>query len=341
MVKLRFASEADLPKIKSFIDDHWKKGHILAHDTELIRWQHGNNATDLDFVLCEEKGDVLGLLGFIDSSRFDPSDDSPSLSLTTWIARSDITTIGVGIAMVRFLQRNHRSLRHSTIGVGVEAQKLLAALGFTVGEMPHHAVFNPTCSNFSIASSPPAIMAYSTVTEESSIVLEDLSPSTTIDERVFISHNETYWPAKSWAYIEGRFVKHPKYRYKMIRFQVDGLDKTVLFCREIEIRCSRLLRCVDMIGSLLEKDIFGRLQHLVSDHGFEYLEIHSFSPESNRLTDVGFVDVSRPDSPVLPGFFEPFVNERRVLRYAHWSSGEITHQPHLFLADSDQDRPNR
>ena len=55
MVKLRFASEADLPKIKSFIDDHWKKGHILAHDTELIRWQHGNNATDLDFVLCEEK----------------------------------------------------------------------------------------------------------------------------------------------------------------------------------------------------------------------------------------------------------------------------------------------
>jgi hypothetical protein len=104
---------------------------------------------------------------------------------------------------------------------------------------------------------------------------------------------------------------------------------------------ARLLRCVDVIGSLLEEELIGRLQSLLVDHGYEYLEIHSCSPESRRLTNVGYVDVRHPDSPVLPGFFEPFINEPRTLRFAYLASHEQSHEAHLFLGDSDQDRPNK
>jgi N-acetylglutamate synthase-like GNAT family acetyltransferase len=340
-VKLRFASEADLPEIQHFIDSYWKKGHILSHDSALLRWQHQSTENKLNFVLCLDNSEILGLLGFIESSRFDPRLSPPALSLALWKVRDDRTTTGVGVALVRYLKSNHKSHQISTIGVADDAQKLLAVLGFTIGEMSHHAVFNPTCSIFKLASGPPTVMVGSTVTEKSSIVVEDLSASTKIGEQIFISHNETYWPVKSWAYIEERFLRHPKYRYKTIRFRTDGLDRTVLFCREIEVHGARLLRCVDVIGSLLEEELVGRLQQLLSGHGFEYLEIHSCSPESTRLTDAGFVDVSHPDSPVLPGFFEPFINEHRVLRFAHWIASDTLHQPHLFLADSDQDRPNQ
>jgi N-acetylglutamate synthase-like GNAT family acetyltransferase len=340
-VQLRFASLDDTARIQDFIDSYWKKNHILSRDVDLITWQHGTIGDRLNFVLCEERDEVLGLLGFIDSSQFDGEIPEPSITLTTWLARSDVRTTGVGVALVRFLMRNCKSQFFSTIGVAVEAQALLGVLGYKTGEMAHHVVFNPDCSEYRIFSGQPHSSPHRGSSPRTSTIVEDFEDSSVIDQKLLDRHNAVHWPMKSRPYLDARFVNHPRYRYKIIRFLRDGEDRSLLICREILANDSRMLRCVDSVGSLLDVEMVGRLTQLLADNGAEYLELHSHSAESLLMTDAGFVDARSDGVPHLPGYFEPFTTEPRILRYAHWSPSASSLTPHLFLADSDQDRPNQ
>lgn len=339
-MQLRFASLDDTTKIQEFIESHWKKNHILSRDAALLTWQHGTIGSRLNFVLCEEREEVLGILGFIDSSQFDNEISEPSVSLTTWLARSDVRTTGVGVALVRFLMRNHGSQHFSTIGVAVEAQSLLGILGYKTGEVCHHVIFNPDCTEHRIFNGRPPTPARISSNNRTSATIEDLDDSSVIAEEILERHNATHWPMKSHHYFDARFVNHPRYRYKIIRFRKDGKDKSVLICREILANGSRMLRCVDSVGSLLDTEMVGRLAQLLAESGSEYLELHSHSPESPLMAQAGFVDARSDGVPHLPGYFEPFTTEPRILRYAHWSTSASSLTPHLFLADSDQDRPN-
>ena len=340
-MQLRFASLDDTARIQDFIDSHWKKNHILSRDVDLITWQHGTIGDRLNFVLCEERDEVLGLLGFIDSSQFDSEIPEPSISLTTWLARSDVRTTGVGVALVRFLMRNCKSRFFSTIGVAVEAQALLGVLGYKTGEMAHHVIFNPDCFEHRILSGRPSTLSRVGASTRTSVTIEDLNDSSVIDLGILERHNALHWPMKSRPYIDARFVHHPRYRYKLIRFRRDGTDRAILICREIVANDSRMFRCVDSVGSLLDVEMVGRLTQLLADNGAEYLELHSHSAESLLMTEAGFVDARSDGVPHLPGYFEPFTTEPRILRYAHWSPSASSLTPHLFLADSDQDRPNQ
>ena len=38
--KIRLAVYNDIPLIMRFIDEHWKKGHILAANRTLFEWQY-------------------------------------------------------------------------------------------------------------------------------------------------------------------------------------------------------------------------------------------------------------------------------------------------------------
>ena len=54
---IRFADYEDITTIMRFIDEYWKKGHILARDSELFEWQY------------VEDGKVNFVLGFDEENR--------------------------------------------------------------------------------------------------------------------------------------------------------------------------------------------------------------------------------------------------------------------------------
>ena len=39
MIKIRQHND-DIPKIMKFIDEHWKKGHIMGNDRTMFEFQH-------------------------------------------------------------------------------------------------------------------------------------------------------------------------------------------------------------------------------------------------------------------------------------------------------------
>ena len=75
---IRFANISDVEKIMSFIDSHWRKGHIMARDRRLFEFQHLWNTNEVSFVIAEEattekhtesaedeNTEIKGILGFI------------------------------------------------------------------------------------------------------------------------------------------------------------------------------------------------------------------------------------------------------------------------------------
>ena len=64
---IRFAKPEDAPRIMKFINEHWKKNHILARDEDFFRYFcfEGEN---LNFVIAEEDNRLMAILGFIPSA---------------------------------------------------------------------------------------------------------------------------------------------------------------------------------------------------------------------------------------------------------------------------------
>lgn len=337
---LRFAGLSDILAIQAFINRHWQKGHILTRNSQLLRWQHGSTNDQLNFVLCERKGELVGILGFIEPTRFASDLPDKTLSLSTWVVRSGKDSTGVGVALVRFLLRHRSPFVASTIGVSIEAQRILRMIGFTTGEMNHHAIFNPQISNSLIVSglhkrsyapptSPNSSVNFGLVSEQRHYVREILN-----------DHNHSFWPAKSMTYFQHRFVQHPWYQYVSITHMKSERPRAIMICRPIEVLGTRILRCVDAIGFLCESELVTNVQRVLIEHNFDYVDFVHHMSDTDSLDSCGFIDVRGSGPPKLPGYFEPFKNEPRTLRFAYKTSQDMGRRPHLFLADSDQDRPN-
>ena len=42
-MNVRIADQKDINKICNFLDNNWKKNHILSKDKKLLKWQHISN----------------------------------------------------------------------------------------------------------------------------------------------------------------------------------------------------------------------------------------------------------------------------------------------------------
>lgn len=341
-VSYRFASSADIALVRWFIDSHWRRGHVLARDERLLAWQHQGPNDRLNFVLGERGGETVGLLGFIDSSRFDPDDLPGSVSLTTWVTRSDVPTTGVGIGMLRFLERERRPALVSTIGVAVDAQRLLGALGYETGEMEHRVILNPTQSSWGVAqvgTGHLGMVGSAFVSNDVRAVRGRIGQWEFDYTDLLSRHAATVVPRKSLAYLEARFADHPAYGYWTITLMSGDQPACLLVCRTIEVGKTIVARCVDKVGELAVEGSPGALQRLVVELGVEYLDFVCHRPVGGLDLPDGFL-VSRADSGFwVPGFFEPYRCEPRTLRYAARSRTTVQ-DVELWMADSDQDRPN-
>ena len=77
MIKIDFCQKKEIFKVQEFINDHWKKGHILAQNDILFKWLYKNKdgynflklraCTLLFFIRClyinEECSDIPPLYG--------------------------------------------------------------------------------------------------------------------------------------------------------------------------------------------------------------------------------------------------------------------------------------
>ncbi len=339
-VNVELCTLSDRRDLMNFIRDHWSANHVLARSKALMDWQHRDEANKrYNFIAArdDERG-IVGILGFILASRYDPAfakkDDT--LWLTTWKVRPEFAH-GLGLLLLRKLDSLMAPKWIGTVGLNLTTRGIYRALGYRVDTLTRHYMLNGAIDSFKLATVP-----------ETSRTGPELSSGARLRElnadnffaatEGFRLDDSPQVPRKSRAYISGRYLSHPFYDYRAVLIS-DGPHAAIFVFRECRFEDATALRLVDFLGSAEAITRAGApLQTLLQQSGAEYLDFFCSGMRS-ELAAAGFREMlPAAESPItLPGYFEPFERSNVELVYSLRSPGEV---PIVCKGDADQDRPN-
>ena len=326
---IRFTTLGELSLVQEFLTKHWYKNHILAHDTELLKWQHldvRNNRLNFVVAYDNEKKDIKALLGFIPVSQYDSSlEDERDVWGAIW---KTTTSSLLGLQLLFFLQQELNLNTYAGIGLSELAQKAYRYLGYRVGEMEHYYLLNPTL---------PLKIADAKGVPSEQVFPDAILREITSEQVVFLDFDSLTYPKKNITYVCNRFVKHPTYTYRYFLVQQDQKDLSLIIARKIIINNSSVLRVVDWLGNY-EADIDYRksLLELLCAESIEYVDLVCKVRKDRFFFDRGFC-LRNSEKEIIPNYFEPFEKRNKILHYmVHTNHNEFV----FFKGDSDQDRPN-
>ena len=122
-----------IPVLQSLIENHWRKGHILARDRVLLRWQyrHPSDPEKLSVLLAEDNGEPVGMLGLIHSDFCVKGARVPGAWLAMWLTVPEWRARMLGLRLLRQLFARGYGMV-GTLGVNQETTgSIYRALGFT------------------------------------------------------------------------------------------------------------------------------------------------------------------------------------------------------------------
>jgi hypothetical protein len=339
MLTIGRCSTGEIDDVVRFIGQHWKPGHILTTCRPVLDWQYRDeDGQGYAFILARRSSDqsLLGILGYIETKRFDASNDGANVIwLTTWKVRDDAGVSGLGIQLLQYLTQIQPHQAIGAIGLTPSTLPLYRAFGYTVGELQHYVRPNPSTEGFELASisfrSSPLQPAAKGFGPTRLITDDDFN-------HVALSPPAASVPLKSAEYFRRRYAHHPVYRYVVEAVRGPGAALGLLAARIVEHSGRRALRIVDFSGSIEALGTIGwRIDRLLEEFHAEYADVYNAGIPEEIFAQAGFsrVDPSGPD--IVPDHFEPF--ERRNVRL--WYAMKGAEAPVLFKGDGDQDRPNR
>ena len=351
-IEIRLAARTDEDDILRSLDVHWREDHIFVTEPELMRWQHHDpeDPSGLTFVIAvrqrREQEEILGVLGFIPFWRFDPGSKRFELTLAIWKVRDDTGVPGLGLQLLKFIERRFQPTMIAAIGVSQIAHSIYSVLGYTVGRLSQYALFSAKPAQDPVAEGVKDEMRRPRVDSEGARLLPFGREELTTWQRRIDDLGESTVPRKSVAYLLNRFISHPYYSYDLRGIIVEHSLQAVLVLRRVPVPdCgpnTAVLRIVDMIGDEAAlAQVGGSLQDLLDELGCDHVDIMCYGPDPETFRKAGFVDRDRVPGLILPNYFEPFVATNVDIDLAFRLTTRLDdHRIRLMRADSDQDRPN-
>ena len=157
----RYCRLTEIDKFKAFIDKHWKKGHVLSYNNDLIRFQYEvENEGRLSVVVAEnnETHEFDGIYGYISTHKYDTSRQIPKVLWgAVWKVRKDIENdeIGkVGINLLKFILKNEEYDAFSVLGISDVNKRIAEAFHFTVGELNHFYCASNSIDSYIVSKNP-------------------------------------------------------------------------------------------------------------------------------------------------------------------------------------------
>jgi hypothetical protein len=327
-------NEDDVTDAMRFIDEHWRKDHILARRRDLLDWQHRCSDGKYNLLLAKNGTTIVGILGYIPASRFEADmhlDDVVWLAL--WKVRTDVGHAGLGLAMLRKLGQLHPRVTLAVNGIHPSLLSMYRALGYTVGSLRQFYMLN---SNVGMKLVKDSLHSAVLPREGRAVFLRlDRDSLSSLN----IGRPETNpIPAKTPAYFARRFLDHPYYEYQVYSIVLDDLPRAIIAVRVDQHDGAKALRIVDFAGdAAVVGQCDSAFDALLCETGAEYVDFWNHGLAEDDLHAAGFT-ASGDESPIIPSYFEPFVPSRACIHFAIKAPDYRT--PMIFKADGDQDRPN-
>ena len=331
---LRFAISTDVELIISFIDEHWKRGHVFARDRELFEYMYLEQDGRLNFVIAIDplSDKVIAILGYI------PSDSLHSrISLSMWKSRSDpsLRKYRGGLSVLKFLVTELKPLSIFSSGILSETRDMFNFLGYSCDAMNHHVIVNNEISDFQIIQNPPKtsfLQPFSDHGESSLAVI------TTDEELRRVANGLDFAETlKDADYLCHRYLNHPRFNYEIREVISIANPVGILVFRRSFANDRSCIRIIDVVGAeLCLRSAIVPLVQEMQQNGDEYIDLLSWGLDLDQIKEIGFTDCRELADCVVPEYFSPF-SQTNVDR---WLFTNLPESEIIFKGDGDQDRPN-
>jgi GNAT superfamily N-acetyltransferase len=146
-LKIEQAPLERLGALQRFIDERWRRGHVLARDEELLRWQHRSLSEPdrLSILVAEDGGELVAMLGLIEFEACLGTRRGRGAWMTNWLVVPERRGEGIGAALVDRARSEHvlvgaldanDATRRALAGSFVERPILRWALPYDLDAMP-------------------------------------------------------------------------------------------------------------------------------------------------------------------------------------------------------------
>lgn len=328
---IRFANTDEIDEVMKFIDEHWKKGHILGSNRDFFEYEMVVDG-HVNFLIAKthDEGIIEGILGYLPCSR---DMDKYDIWGVIW------KTIDGALPMLGMeLKKRLITMTGARTELGVGANSgtslpLLARLmRYYTGTMKHYYRLADR-TEYKIAD-----IKNKTVASYEGKQAEFTKLDTFADMKDFFDFATVTdcIPYKDAWYYERRFYKHPIYKYELWGITGANDEKAVIVTRKQECNGSSAIRIVDYLGSHSAFAGCGRfLDSFLEDS--EYIDFYFDGFEEEMAVAAGMTELVSDDANVIPDYFYPYT---AVNVDIHVDSSDRENKCCFFKADGDQDRPN-
>lgn len=339
---IEFLKEVDFFKVRKFINDEWKEGHILSRSKDLFDWQYLNENQTYNFIILKKNRSIFGILGFIPSSRYDRSLIKENIIwLALWKISEKIKIRGVGLKMIAFLQKNVSHIGIAVNGINKAHPPMYRALGYQSDNLNHYYSVNKNFipklisapNNYIHPTLNPQGLSWIAIDENNIENLKD-NPSYKINSSSEIK--------KTPYYFLNRYIKHPYYNYQVFLIPNPNKKEAALISIRLDKRKnSNVLRIVDFYGNfeILNYAGYG-LTKIANKLCVEYIDFWSYGIPDKIMQNFGFKKVNSKGKITVPHYFEPFENKNKEILFAYKKIKNLKNQFIICKGDGDQDRPN-
>jgi len=324
----------DADKIMKFIDNEWKKGHILAKNKSFFLYEFANR-DELNFVISKIEGQINGILGFLKSA----SDDNATVWTTIWKVSKSNGSPMLGIHLLNYLcAQGYKSVMSN--GINHATEEIYNYLGFNVGELNHYYIPNQRLDTYKIAKFPNAKFNNDfNIQKNGSLALKKIKVEDLLNN--FLFTNKSFRnPYKDFNYFKKRFFDHPIYNYEVYGVFREAELLSILVARVVEEKKSSCIRVVDFYGQEESLSTFiWYLYQKMHSEGHEYIDFLCFGLDEIFLKNLGFTKLKKIQNEiVIPNYFEPFIQSNVNIKF--FSNTENLNDLRIYKADGDQDRPS-
>ncbi len=329
MVTIRRAVYDDIPNIMRFMDEHWKKGNVLATNRDFFEWQFvDDDKVNMFLGIDENSGRIYGMLGVIIYSKC----AKPDLSCCTWqTIKSDNPMLGVELVNYMFMQLRPRYV--SSAGLTKKSVRIYELKGRIPASMDHYYRLSDR-EDYQIAKVQnkriPVVKesGYRLHLIHSVAEMKKIIPEETLSGQIL---------SKDYSYIEKRYFKHPIYHYDLWEIlDTNKNSRSILVTRDETLRNCNICKIVDYYGNLDDlRYITSELDRLMEERNYEFIDIYSYGVPTDLYEQAGFCHCDETSENIIPNYFHPFVQENITLRMLESKVPGLR----LFRGDGDQDRP--
>lgn len=330
------AKRENIDEIMNYIEEYWRKGHILARNREFFEYEFADE-DGVHFVLARDKmndNKIAGLIGYCFCSKDNLYQDKWGVIWSVGKVNREMPMLGVEI----FNRLQSMVPTRSEIGVGDDEKTTVPLMSKyykqKVGKLNHYYMLNDLLE-YKIALVGKKCVA--PIKDIGRLYhLEKLSNIQDAIRNFKFEKFRNNIPYKDSWYIDRRFFNHPIYKYDIYGVvDEDGNMEAIVVIRRITVGNRNVLRIVDYIG---DKNVIQYLQipfWKMMDTQTEYIDFYCYGFEDRLLKKAGFVKREMNDCNIVPNYFEPFV-QKNVDIWFNSTAENVT----ICKADADQDRPN-